>query len=85
MENKKNKKKTLIVFEEVPDDVKFFEAEGDLTQFDGVYVNSVDYGTQDEQDALNDLIFNEEGTYRFPELEKPTKDWDFCIRCGFFL
>jgi hypothetical protein len=81
--------KTLMLFEG-SEGASFFELAGDLSRFHDVYINAeVPEGvvhTSDEyealQEELTDIIFDETGEMKLDEIEAPTKDWDFFIRCG---
>ncbi len=90
--------KTLILFED-ENGAHFFEEEGDLTDLNDVYINTLvpeERGlTQEQYEALqarlSGIIYTEgddekeieEGDFSLDELEGPTKDWDHFIKCGF--
>jgi len=74
--------KTLFLFLEFPEEIFFFELEGDYSKFDGVFIGSAE---DDEtlQEQLCALVYNEEtGDFLQKKLGAPTKDWDVFVRCG---
>lgn len=72
--------KTLMLFEPLDEDARFFEFEGDLSHFNGVFIGS----SQDieTEEALDVLLFNSDGSWKVTPLEQPTKDWDVFVHCG---
>jgi hypothetical protein len=89
--------KTLFLFEDEAG-AHLFEIDGDHSRFHDVYINAeVPEGdARDEetyealQQELCDLIYYDEdseggeaGELKPDEIEAPTKDWDFFVRCGF--
>lgn len=84
--------KSLVLFEDSENGATFFELEGDARRFHEVYINaSAPEGeeavhTSDEyvalQEELSDLMFTDEGELKLDELEEPTRDWTFFVRCG---
>lgn len=81
--------KTLMLFE-APDGSYFFETEGDQRRFQDVYINAdvpenvqhTSEAYEQLQDDLADILLTEDGDYKLNELDEPTKDWDFFVRCG---
>jgi hypothetical protein len=54
--------KTIIIYETFTDPIKFYVIDGDYSHLNGVYSN----GDAEEtaQDELNNLVFNEDWTYK---------------------
>jgi hypothetical protein len=88
--------KTLFLFED-DSGAHFFELEGDQSGLNDVYLGAdmpeglphtdEQYGAL--QDALCLIVYGEpdeagevDGEFVFDEIEIPTKDWDFFVRCG---
>jgi hypothetical protein len=81
--------KTLMLYEG-SEGAGFYEFEGDMSRFHDVYINAElpeetphtaeAYGALQEE--LTDILYTEDGEIKPEELEAPTKDWDFFVRCG---
>jgi len=82
--------KTLLVFSEVPDyQPKFIILDGDYTRFDGIYVNKIGVD-KDLENELVELMYNDDGSFRFPWPEHTTQitpkcKWDEMAICGFIM
>lgn len=75
--------KTCFCFNDTADlRVFFFVLEGNYEELDGTYINSAD-GSEGKQDMLNDLVFNEDGSYKVERFVVPPKEYDYFIQCGF--
>ncbi len=72
--------KTLIVYEMVPEETKFFVVEGDKRYLDGKFVNSTD---ELSEEVLNELSEPKWGD----ELNTPLalEGIGFVVHCGVFL
>lgn len=86
--------KTVFIFEEIPESLKFFVKDGDFSVFNGVYVNS-SQGSEEQQSSLCDLVYKDAGTRetgyynvdfldRFPTDVVKSNDC-IVIQCGFYL
>lgn len=76
--------KTLVLFELLGSDGEsfFFESEGDLREFNKLYING-DHWSKAQK--LNDFVYDEDGNLKVEKLNEPTKDWDHFVKCGFIL
>lgn len=75
--------KTLVLFEEIPEKSFFFVLEGDYRYLNNIYINAS--GDKEKAEELNSLVYTNEGLVKVDELDEPTKDWDYFIKCGFLL
>lgn len=75
--------KTLVLFEEIPESTNFMVFEGDYSHLAGVYINSG--ALPDEEEELSALVYDDNGRFKIPLIEAPTKDWDYFIKCGLLL
>ena len=70
--------KTIIVYNDIENPLRFFIIEGDYSKFNGVCINSVN-GTGFEEECCN-FLFNEEGYFKHERTEDSSllenKDWD---------
>lgn len=75
--------KTLFLYDGCGEENRFFfELEGDFSEFNGVYINSVD--DEKRQAALSDLIFDADGgELSVDKLSVPTRDWTWFVTVGF--
>jgi len=79
--------KTVVIWDTMEADIKFFVLEGDYRHLDQVYLNSCgEDQIEEKQDELNDVLaYDEHGRPKvkmldsFPLEEKP----DFVVVCGF--
>jgi len=55
--------KTVVIWDQLDADLKFFVVNGDLSWFNRKYLNSFDL-SDDEQSELNSLVYEEDGTIR---------------------
>ncbi len=82
---KKREQKTLFMFNTFTDEVFFFEMPGgekEWSHLQNVYLNSSEH-SDEVLDALNDLVYGDEGKIKVKKLFEPTKDWDYFVTCGF--
>lgn len=82
-------KKTLVLFQLIPEDYFFFIAKGDLSKYQGVFINQyTDLKTEEAlQTKLNDIVYDDAGAVKVESFKILTKEhqWDIMISCGFFL
>jgi hypothetical protein len=79
--------KTLILWQDRVFDgedltPQFLQVEGDLSKFNGIYINSGDNESLEEE-LLDFMYKGEAGLYRYDFSPVPTKDWGIFIHCGF--
>ena len=85
--------KTLFLFQENYMEPKWLELEGDYSHLNQVYINNSpddvsQVGTLNAYykkcDELTDLIYHKDsGKHKVTFIDKPTKDWDYFVECGF--
>jgi hypothetical protein len=76
--------KTLVMFEEVGNQVFFFELNGDQTRFHEVFIGDHDTNTQKLQKELESIVYKpKSGEYLVKKLSEPTRDWDFFVHAGY--
>lgn len=76
--------KTLILFTINNHEPCFFELKGDYSRFNGIYINNDTHLKLENE--LNSIIFDEiTGSFKLDLLEKPTRDWNYFVKCGFLL
>lgn len=69
------------MFHTIPDSVFFFELEGDHRKLNAVYINQ---GVDEyHEELLSNIVYDIDGKVKVTQLDKPTKDWDYFITCGF--
>jgi hypothetical protein len=67
------KTKTVIIWDEVGDQIRFFVADGDFSHLDGVYINDSD--SDDELlDELKGLIYNDNYSTKLQPLDSFPQD-----------
>jgi ferritin len=81
--------KTLMLFEEHPERILFFELQGDYQHLNGVYINDKS-SSIDRQSELYAVVYKserqvDESVYNLQELTIPTKDWTYFVKCGVIL
>ena len=69
---------TLVLFEEY-EKTFLFKVDKNLSSLDGVYIGELN---NDNEKKLLEILFNDDGSYKLEPLEKPTKNWDWFIKCG---
>lgn len=78
--------RTIVIWNEVGDELRFFVVDKDLSEFQDIYIN-IDYEDEQLTDKLNSLVYNEDGEYkvkmlrRFP-LEAIIPNETAVITCG---
>jgi len=83
--------KTLFLFEVLPEESFFFELEGDYSRLQGILINSDPEDGFDPKlyeklsQELNEIVYDANGRYKVTQIDKPTKDWDHFVKCGFAL
>ncbi len=82
--------KTLVLFQEIPDDMPFFFiVDEDWSRFHNVYINRYSENENDEllQAELCKLVYGDNGVFQLTEkkFDRLTKEhvWDVQIACGF--
>jgi hypothetical protein len=55
--------KTVVIWDQLDADLKFFVVDGDLGRFDKKYVNSPDI-SDEEQSELSSLVYGEDGAIK---------------------
>ena len=79
--------KTLIVYELVPEETKFFVVDGDRSDLNGHFVNTVNWESTIPPD-LHDQLSEPEQHFGAPvkmPLTWPWKDGLVVVHCGFLL
>ena len=76
--------KTLVIFDFNPQTINWFVYPADLTDLQGVYINS------DDAENLKELIYDDKGNEKvqfneFPIPKEVLETVDVCISCGFVL
>lgn len=62
---------TVLIWDECgQDDIRFVVLDDDYSELNGIYINNA-CQEQEDQDRLNDLIYEEDGQYKVAFL----KDW----------
>jgi hypothetical protein len=81
---KKNKEeKTLFMFNQFEDGIKFFELPGDYSDLNGAFINSTNI-TEDQERQLNEILsYDENGESKQKMFDEPTKDWTYFVEIGF--
>ena len=75
--------KTCFCFNDTSDlRVFFFVLEGDYSDLDDTFINADDCD-ETRQNQLNNLVYNEDGTYKVDRFIFPPKEYDYFIHCGF--
>lgn len=72
------KEHTLILFEHI-DGSKFFKVEDNLSRYHDIYIGQEDDPKEIE---LSDIIYNDDGDFKLKEIDNPTKDYTWFIKCG---
>lgn len=78
--------KSAVIWNEI-EDLRYLVLDGDLSKFEGVYINSTN-SDEELQRQLNDTIYNEEGLHRFKfvtlnEFAEAIRAGAVAVECGF--
>lgn len=49
---------TAVIFWEIPEDIKYFVIEGDITEFNGIYINSYKENEDPKIEAIRERMVN---------------------------
>lgn len=82
---------TILVFEEIPDRLSYLVIDGDLTRFEGVYIELDSQEDEKLQEELSALIYDDNGFKHkrfetFPvEIFRQNPDTTAVVTCGILL
>ena len=75
---------TALLWEEIPESVKFFVIDGiDLSKFDDIYINQFYEDNKEKeklQDELDKMIYNDENQYKYEEATR--EEFESAIKNG---
>ena len=67
----KTVKRTLVIWDSMDNEIKFFVLDGDQTKYDGVYIQSrVDGSDAKLQKGLAALVYTKKGTHKVSMVDK---------------
>lgn len=63
------------------EDSFFFTLPGNYRHLNNIYINSAD-SEEGAQKELLRIVYNDRGVKMIKQLDSPTKDWTYFIKCG---